>query len=238
MPLWSSNSLRETGSHPNRLEKSPHSRGGSLSGRKASLTRKAPVEEDASTRAVAGSTARLNTLNTMNSSGVDDIPASQPPIGRTLQQSTDATDLRDDAPTPPPHDVPYTGGAMTADNQRDSTHTTSTWHENPAAVRNKHLSDESAHLHDPSGGSSRLPGDLNSHNATIETVRQKLQIAVDAELAADKALDIARRAVVEARTVVGAFEHQVNQEFERAYARKVDAAGVVKDLEKLGRYNN
>lgn len=238
MPLWSSNSLRETGTHPNKLEKSPHSRGGSLSGRKASLNRKAPVEEDASTRAVAGSTARLNTMNTMNSSGVDDIPGTQPPIGRTLQQSTDATDLRDVAPTPPPHDASYTGGAMTADNLRDSTHTTSTWRENPTAVKNRHLTDESAQFRDQSGGRSGLTGDPNNHNANIETVRQKVQIAVDAELAADEALDVARRAVVEARTVVGAFEQQVNQEFERAYARKMDVTGVVKDLEKLGRYNN
>lgn len=208
MPLWSSNSLRETGSHPNKLEKSPHTRGGSLSGRKASLTRKPPVEEDASTRAVAGSTARLNA---MNSSGVDDTPMNRP-IGRTL----DATDQRDVPPTPPPHDAPYTGGMMTADNLRDSTHTTSTWRENPAAVKSKNLSDESTPLGGQQGGSSGLAGDQTIHNDTIETVRQKVQIAVDAELAADKALDVARRAVVEARTVVGAFEQQVNQEYVRS----------------------
>jgi hypothetical protein len=177
------------------------------------------VEEDASTRAVAGSTARLNTLNTVHSSGVDDKAAGQPPIGRTLQQSTDATDLRDDAPTPPPHDAPYTGGAMMADNLRDNGHTTSTWRENPAVAKNKHLTAEPAYLHDPSGGGSGLTGDHNTHNSTIEAVRQKVQIAVDAELAADKALELARRAVVEARTVVGAFEQQVNQEYVRSVSK-------------------
>jgi hypothetical protein len=47
----------------------------------------------------------------------------------------------------------------------------------------------------------------------LSIARRKVQIAVEAELAADRAIEIARQAVIEARTVVAAIEKQVNEEY-------------------------
>jgi hypothetical protein len=85
-------------------------------------------------------------------------------------------------------------------------------------------------------GDSRL---LSGNKAMdLVTARQKIQFAIEAELAADRALEVARRAVDEARAIVGALEKQANDEFERAHAKRMETAGVVKDLEKLGRHSN
>jgi hypothetical protein len=72
----------------------------------------------------------------------------------------------------------------------------------------------------------------------IATARKKIQFAVEAELAADRALELARHAVHEARAAVKALEKQMNDEFQRAQARKMETDGVVKELEKLGRHDH
>lgn len=59
-----------------------------------------------------------------------------------------------------------------------------------------------------------------------------------AELAADRALELARHAVHEARAAVKSLEKQMNDEFQRAQARKMETDGVVKELEKLGRHDH
>jgi len=72
----------------------------------------------------------------------------------------------------------------------------------------------------------------------ITTVRQKIQTAVEAEIVADRAIEAARKAVTEARSVVVALEQQAHAEFERAHAKRTEAAGIVQDVGKLGRHGD
>lgn len=82
---------------------------------------------------------------------------------------------------------PGTTVADNNENQRDSSFTlTPAWRENPEAARDQDLG--------------------------VATVRQKVEAAVEAELAADKAIEAARRAVHEARSVVSALEQQAHAE--------------------------
>lgn len=238
MPLFSSLSIRDSNSHPNKnkLEKSPHTRRASLPGRKANVARKGGVvDEDASTRAVAGSNSRLMTdPNDVNPITPKSLVGDQ--ADHTRDHSVDQTELRDQAPTPPPHDQVYADADRTQDaGNRDSTLTTSTWRGNPAA-RNKDAfaGTYGADAHDHSD--SYMP--TGDRPVDVSVARKKIQIAIEAELAADRAIEAARQAVVEARTVVAAIEKQVNEEFERAHARRLETAGVLKELEKLGRHNN
>jgi len=237
MPLFSSLSVRESNNHPNKLEKSPHSRRTSLPGRKASVARKGgAVDEDASTRAVAGSSSRLINNNTEpNPMTPTSIAGDR--VDHTRDQSTDQPEVRDKPPTPPPHDEVYADVVDHTEEagNRDSTHTTSTWRENPA-MRNKDAfvgrSDMDAQDH----GNSYAP--TGDRPVDLAVARRKVQIAVEAELAADRAIEVARQAVIEARVVVAAIEKQVNEEFERAHHRRMETTGVLKELEKLGRHNN
>lgn len=236
MPLFSSLSIRDS-SHPkNKLEKSPHTRRASLPGRKPSVVRKGGVvDEDVSTRAVAGSSSRLmadgNDGNPMTPTSLVGDQADH-----TRDHSADQTDMRDKAPTPPPHDQVYADADRTQDaGNRDSTHTTSTWRGNPAA-RNKDAFAGAYGVGAQDHSDSYVP--TGDRPVDVAVARKKIQIAVEAELAADRAIEAARQAVIEARTVVAAIEKQVNEEFERAHARRLETAGVLKELEKLGRHNN
>jgi hypothetical protein len=239
MPLFSSLSIRDSNNNhaKNKLEKSPHTRRASLPGRKASIARKGGVvDEDVSTRAVAGSSSRLmSDANDGNPITPKSLVGDQP--DHTRDHSVDQPDIRDKAPTPPPHDQVYADADRTEDaGNRDSTLTTSTWRGNPAA-RNKDAfagNTYGAEAHDHS--ESYMP--TGDRPVDVSIARKKIQIAVEAELAADRAIEAARQAVVEARTVVAAIEKQVNEEFERAHARRLETAGVLKELEKLGRHNN
>jgi len=168
-----------------------------------------------------------------------------PAIAHTRDNSTDQPEMRDRPPTPPPHDDTYpdhvvVGGGDEEAGNRDSTHTTSTWRENPA-LKNKQdavvgTSYGRTEMDTQDRSASYAP--VGNRPVDLAVARKKVQIAVEAELAADRAIEVARQAVIEARTVVAAIEKQVTDEFERAHARRVETAGVLKELEKLGRHNN
>lgn len=245
MPLFSSLSIRDSNNHPNKLEKSPHTRRASLGlpGRKASLARKgATADEDlSSTRAVAGSSSRLmangNDANPMTPTSIVGEPADH-----TRDHSADQMELNDKPPTPPPHDQAYADNAADHTQEagnRDSTLTTSTWREN-TALRNKDAAAGNVGVARTTDAYDHSESYAPTGNRPVDVAvaRKKIQIAVEAELAADRAIEAARQAVVEARTVVAAIEKQVNEEFERAHARRLETAGVLKELEKLGRHDN
>jgi len=236
MPLFSSLSVRDS-NHPNKLEKTPHTRRTSLTGRKTSLARKGAVDEDASTRAVAGSSSRLMASNT-EGNPITPVSILGDQAGHQRDQSTDQMEMRDKPPTPPPHDDVDAAEHTEDAGNRDSTHTSSTWRENPA-MRNKDAfvgTYGRSNMDTQDQSASYAP--IGDRPVDLSIARRKVQIAVEAELAADRAIEIARQAVIEARTVVAAIEKQVNEEFERAHARRLETAGVLKDLEKLGRHNN
>jgi len=240
MPLFSSLSIRESNNHPNKLEKSPHARRTSLPGRKTSVARKGAVDEDASTRAVVGSSSRLMTGDSEGNPITPTSIVGDQAIAHTRDHSTDQTEMRDRAPTPPPHDITYADPADHAEEagNRDSSHTSSTWRENPV-MRNKDAfvgTYGRAEMDTQDQSASYAP--IGDRPVDLAVARRKVQIAVEAELAADKAIEVARQAVIEARTVVAAIEKQVTEEFERAHARRMETAGVLRDLEKLGRHNN
>lgn len=237
MPLFSSLSVRESNNHPNKLEKSPHSRRASLgTGRKASV-RRGVVDEDLSTKAVAGSSSRL--LD--NDRDIDPMTPTSLAGDQHNQTAIDQAEMHEQAPTPPPRDHvladPAAGHINDTDN-RDSTHSASTWRENPA-MKNQNTHNgvhgvTTDYDQDEHGEVHALSGDLAQD---LATARKRVQAAIEAELAADRAIEVARQAVIEARSVVGAIEKQVIEEFERAHARRMETAGIMKDLEKLGRHN-
>ncbi|KAG8786558.1 hypothetical protein FRC15_011204 [Serendipita sp. 397] len=79
--------------------------------------------------------------------------------------------------------------------------------------------------------------DYSHEPMDLTTARKKVQFAIEAELAADSALELARHAVQEARNAVKAIERQIHEEFEKAQTRKLEVDGVLKDLNKLGRHD-
>lgn len=256
MPLFSSSSVKEPGTHHNKLEKSPHARAASLSGRRGSIKPKQGnangLDEDTSTKALAGSSTQL--MHNEHDGGAKpltpkSLAGSQPPHSRN--QSVDAIDMNN-PPTPPPHDDAYIKGHIYGNDGdvaggEGSVHTSSTWRAHPdtMAARNNNATTNPAgygttnnlHLHNATsdGDSFGLSGDRPTD---LATARQKVQLAIEAELAADRALEIARRAVIEAREMVRALEKQINEEFERARERKMEADMVVREMEKLGKHNN
>jgi hypothetical protein len=236
MPLFSSSSVKESPTHHNKLEKSPHARAASLSGRRGSIKPKQAnangLDEDASTKAMAGSSTRL--MRDENDGGAKpltpkSLAGSQPPHSRN--QSVDAIDMRDAPPTPPPHDHSYIKEDLYGDEgavagREGSVHTSSTWrgHPDTMAAKGNHATNNPAgygttnnlHLHNAISDedSFGLSGDRSTD---LATARQKVQLAIEAELAADRALEIARRAVIEARNMVRALEKQINEEYVSAH---------------------
>lgn len=251
MPLFSSLSTKESkegSNHHNKLGKSAHARAASLTGRKGSIGGKnTRVDEDASIKAMAGSRSQLQQDD---STGTEYVKPMTPKSLR--QQSMDQMEDQDVPPTPPPHEVG--GYAVTndevhnPDSHNGSLHTNSsaTWREKPdaAAMRNRAANANDAGHTEMAGAGLDYGHQNDAHvlsgNKMIDlaTARQKVQFAMEAELAADRALELARKAVEEARSIVGALERQAHQEFERAHARRMETAGVVKDLEKLGRHSH
>lgn len=307
-----------TNGHHNKLEKSAHARRASVtSGRKASL-RKAPVDEDASTKAMAGSAIRLN-QNNDDTNGSTAVPPLTP---KSIQNDDyDEEELHNLAqhdlpPTPPAnHDDPFARGAAGGYHVANgalptdgSVRSSMTWRDHPDAVAMKNKSNlhelhaatttSTAQDNNPSAaiGNSRANplgtgavagaaglgttsraygmdprgenGDWasDSHHGhdfvaggaeramDLATIRKKIQFAIEAELAADRALELARHAVHEARTAVRTLEKQMNDEYvchglrvltadwlgfffrlQRAQARKMETDGVVKELEKVRR---
>ena len=285
MPLFSSLSMRDpTNGHHNKLEKSSHARRASVtSGRKASL-RKAPVDEDASTRAMAGSATRLN-QNNDDANGSTAVPPLTP---KSIQNDDyDEEELhnvaqRDLPPTPPANnDDPFARGAAGGYHVANgalpndgSVRSSITWRDHPDAVAMKKKSNlhaatttSTAQDTNPSaaignsranplgtgavagaaglGTSSRAygmdPRDENgdwasdSHHGhdfvaggaeramDLATIRKKIQFAIEAELAADRALELARHAVHEARTAVRTLEKHMNDEYVRRGLRVLTA---------------
>jgi len=240
MPLFSSLSTKE--GHHNKLGKSQHARAASLTGqRKGSISQKPRADEDASTRAVVGSNSRLVHDD---STGTENLK----PLTPKSLNGDHQMELNDVPPPPPPHDQGYTKPTVEMNNddtRRDSIRTTSTttWRENPDAVamRNRGAfndADADAGTAPGTTGLGENHGLSGNKTMDIATARKKIQFAIEAELAADLALDLARRAVDEARAMVAALEKHAHEEYERAHARKAETAGVVKDLEKLGRHNH
>jgi hypothetical protein len=220
--------------HHNKLGKSPHARAASLTGqRKGSISQKQRVDEDASTKAIAGSNSRL-VLD--DSTGTENMK----PLTPKSLNGDHRMELNDVPPTPPPHDHGYTKAPMDMDNddtRRDSIRTTSTttWRENPDAVA---MRNRGAFNDADAGTAPGTTGLSGNKIMDIATARKKIQFAIEAELAADRALEIARKAVDEARAMVAALEQQAHEEYERAHAKRTETAGVVKELEKLGRHNH
>lgn len=280
MPLFSSLSMRDsTNAHHNKLEKSPHARRASLtSGRKTSL-RKAQVEEDASTRAMAGSASRLNQNNADANESTPVPPLTPKSIRNDDYEEQELHNVVQHAlpPTPPAQDDPFArGGAggyhvtFNGDQTKDGSNksnlhaATATQDTNPSAkadnLRANPLGTEAVVGTAGLGMSSRaygvdqrdesgdwasdghqghdLLGGGTERAIDIATARKKIQFAVEAELAADRALELARHAVHEARAAVKSLEKQMNDEFQRAQARKMETDGVVKELEKLGRHDH
>lgn len=101
-----------TNAHHNKLEKSPHARRASLtSGRKTSL-RKAQVEEDASTRAMAGSASRLNQNNADANESTPVPPLTPKSIRNDDYEEQELHNVVQHAlpPTPPAQDDPFARG--------------------------------------------------------------------------------------------------------------------------------
>jgi hypothetical protein len=190
--------------HHNKLGKA---RAASLTGqRKGSISQKQRVDEDASTKAIAGSNSRL-VLD--DSTGTENMK----PLTPKSLNGDHRMELNDSPPAPVPHDHGYTKAPMDMDNddtRRDSIRTTSTttWRENPDAValRNRGASNDA--------DASTAPGTGLSGNKIMDiaTARKKIQIAIEAESAADRALEFARKAVEEARAMVAALEQQAHEE--------------------------
>jgi len=215
--LFSSLSLKEKdgGSHHNKLGKSPHARGASLTGRKFSIGQKPRADEDASTKAIEGSQSQPMHDDTTGTENV------KPLTPRSL--NGDHLELHDAPPSPPPRDTGYTKAVIDPsndDSRRDSIRTTSTttWRENPDAVamRNRTALNDA---HAGTGtGTAGLGQEFDSQGFNgnkimdIATARKKIQIAIEAELAADRALEAARNAVDEARAMVTALEKQTHEE--------------------------
>lgn len=217
MPLFSSSSIKEGGTHHNKLGKSQHARAASVVGRKGSIGGKNRVDEDASTRAVAGSQIRLQHDD---STGTTDYIKPMTPKSMR-NQSMDQVDLQDVPPTPPPHDDAAGYKASNDGHHQhhadtgndDSLHTTSTttWRENPDVLAMRNRGEGNDPNTEVMAGSEAhvLSG---NKAADLATARQKIQFAIEAELAADRALEVARKAVDEARKMVGALERQAHEE--------------------------
>lgn len=207
MPLFSSLSVREGINHSKKLEKSPHSRRVSLGGaRKSSVSRKPAIDEDASTRAIAGSSSRL----------MDNAKDPNPmtPISIVDDRvNYDGTEMQDKTPTPSPHD--HALGEPIEDDQDVNRHSTaSTWRENPAARKQGAFNGvHGITTDDPPEGQINHYGLTGDRSMDLAVAREKVQAAIEAELAADRAIEAAKQAVLEARRVVGAIEKQVNDEY-------------------------
>jgi len=258
MPLFSSLSLKdkekdkEGSTHHNKLGKSQHARAASITtGRKGSIGGKNRGDEDASTRAMAGSQSRLQQDD---ANGTDYIKPMTPKSlnGDHLRnQSMDQMDMQDaPPPTPPPHEPGYivpNGHTHDAHTRRESLdgNSVSTWRENPDvfAMRKRgavndtgtEVAGSARNFANPNDDAHVLSGDRAND---LALARQKVQTAIEAELAADRAIEVAQKAVDEARMIVGALERQAHEEFERAHTRRMETAVVMKELEKLGRHNH
>ncbi|KAG8801201.1 hypothetical protein FRC17_006699, partial [Serendipita sp. 399] len=285
MPLFSSTTVREpsSGSHHNKLEKSPHARSSSLTEKTEKkrlggffATRKGTGDEGASTKAVAGSSTRLQKDDTTDSVAVPPLT----PKSINGEPVPDDIDQDESPPTPPPADEKYGLDMNIASGMNDvalrdgSLQTTSAWHDNHDPMRHKggvgysdpnpaysgkSIGYHNAHQNSADNfGSNARDGteaaatgsggyhggadvkdwgaygqqDFSHEPMDLATARKKVQFAVEAELAADRALELSRHAVQEARNAVKALERQIHEEFEKAQARKLEVDSVLKDLNK------
>ncbi|KAF8586663.1 hypothetical protein K439DRAFT_923342 [Ramaria rubella] len=116
----------------------------------------------------------------------------------------------------------------------------------PGFSRNRNSSSPSPEGSPKRSGSILSRFHENSHDSTptfapdpaIKAARQKVTDAENAEKGADKALELARRAVREARQHVKDLEAAALEEARRARAKQKEAKNIRKGADRLGRHDH
>lgn len=170
--------------------------------------RRTAVDEEASTRAVMGSTAasRANRIDVTDDHSPTTLHGGTALRGHRSSDSfsSDVSDTRLARAHPP---TTATGAAI------------------PPAIPLK----DTHH-------NGTFVGDGPDGRISIEQAQTKLKLAIDAENSADQALELARRHVREAKELIARLETEANEEAERAHAKSALVAEITNSLKGLGRH--